>query len=181
MSKTIAIKNGDKITLKDISLGDAYLRHEFFYKLTEAQKGMVHTVDEIEIHAQESQDQISDFLYNRRGLWLIAANAKGEIVAEVDITVKNLARVCHNGSLTIGVLAAYQGKGLGTAMMNEALLWARSKGLLRIEISVFKSNNPAIRLYHKFGFVQEGVRKQYFRILGAHDAFEDDILMAKYL
>jgi RimJ/RimL family protein N-acetyltransferase len=175
------LKNGEQIHIRSIALSDASLRHKFFYELTLAQVGMVHTVDEIDIHADESYEHISDFLRNKKGLWLIAINQNGDIIGEVDITIKNLIRVRHNGNLTIGVLPQYQNLGLGTALIRLALKWAKAVGLFRVELSVFQSNTAAIRLYEKNGFLVEGVRKKFLRTLGPTEAFIDDILMAHYL
>jgi RimJ/RimL family protein N-acetyltransferase len=47
------------------------------------------------------------------------------------------------------------------------------RGLLRIELEVFASNLPAIKLYEREGFVTEG-RKRLARIM---DDVEDDILV----
>lgn len=173
------LKNGKKIHLRAILFSDVQERHEFFVKLSLAQAGMVHTIDEIEIHTHETHEKIYDFLKNKRGLWLVAVNTQKKIVGEIDITVKNLSRIRHNGLLTIGILPEYQGAGLGTLMMEEAILWAKTHKLLRIELNVFNTNTRAQDLYQKFGFVVEGVRKNFLRHEDA--SFEDDLLMAKYL
>ncbi len=173
------LKSTENILIESISLNDANLRHDFFLKLTKAQKGVVHTLDEIEQNSHESYDHISDFLRNRRGLWLKAQNEQGEIIGEVDITIKNLLRINHNGNLTIGILPEYQNQGLGFALMNAAILWAKNVQLKRLELSVFKNNFSAIKLYEKCGFIVEGVRKNFLHI--ETEIFIDDVLMAKYL
>lgn len=180
MGTEVFIKNGEKILIRDIVLRDSSKRHEFFYELTLAQVGMVHTIDEIDIHAHETHDHIRDFLHNRRGLWLVAINEQEKIVGEVDITIKNLLRIRHNGNLTIGIVPGYQNQGLGTILMQQAFSWAKAQRLLRLELSVFKSNTRAIKLYQNGGFIVEGVRKNFLRLIGPNEAFEDDIMMAKY-
>lgn len=175
----LTLKNGKKILLRKIMLSDDQERHQFFVELSMAQTGMVHTIDEIDIHTYETHDKIHDFLKNKRGLWLVALNGQKKIVGEIDILVKDLARIRHNGSLTVGVLPAFQGQGLGTLMMERALLWAREQQLSRIELSVFYGNTKAQKLYEKFGFVIEGQRKNFLR--HQDGTFEDDLMMAKYL
>lgn len=175
----VALKNNERVRIQPITLKDIAPRHEFFVQLSLEQTGMVHTADEIEFHTYETEDHVTDFLKNKRGLWLVAKDDKHAIVGEVDIVVKNLTRVRHNGQLTIGVLASHQGLGLGHALMDRALSWAREEKLLRIELSVFKHNTVAQNLYRSCGFVVEGIRKNYLR----HEdgTFDDDVLMAKYL
>jgi ribosomal protein S18 acetylase RimI-like enzyme len=175
----VTLKNDEKLSLRNILVTDIQERHEFFVKLSLAQMGVVHTIDEIEIHTYETHDKINDFINNKRGLWLVAVTLEKKIVGEIDITVKNLIRIRHNGFLSLGILPAFQGLGLGTHMMEHALMWAKERNLLRIELSVFNSNIKAQSLYKKFGFMVEGVRKSYLR--HEHGVFEDDLMMAKYL
>lgn len=174
----IILEHGEAIVVRPIARKDAQARHEFFVHLSMAQDGIVHTVDETELHTQETEDHVHDFLNYRRGLWLIAKNADCKVVGEIDITIKHLTRIRHNGNLTIGIVPEYQGQGLGTFLMEQALTWANAHGLLRIEISVFANNLRAIALYKKFGFIVEGMRKNFLR---REHGFEDDYVMAKYL
>lgn len=172
------LKNGTTLEVRPITKKDADLRHPFFAELTINQEGMVHKPEELGLFHSETYDKILDFLCNHRGLWLIAL-CENKVVGEIDITVKDMARVKHVGQLTIGVLPEFHGRGIGSVLMKEALDWCTEQGIKRIELFVFRNNEKAIKLYEKFGFVVEGVRKNYLR----HDdgTFEDDFLMAKYL
>ncbi len=173
------LKNKQPITIRSISRQDARARHEFFSDLSHAEVGMIHSVDEIDEDPSESYEHIDDFLRNQRGLWLVAENSAGEIIGELDITLKPFIRVRHVGSLTMGVRPRNQGLGLGSLLLEEAFKWAQVQGLRRIELFTFASNFKAQQLYLKHGFVQEGTRKNYLRHEDGH--FEDDFLFAKYL
>lgn len=175
----ITLKDGQIITLRPISLKDIYARHNFWVELQLEQTGIVHTSDEVEFHTHETHDKIRDFLHMNKGLWLVAINQKQEIIGEIDIIIKNLTRIKHVGLLSIGVLKAYQGLGLGSALLNNALQWGHKHGLKRVELFVFESNKVALNLYKKHGFVIEGQRKNFLR--HAENIFEDDFLMANYL
>ncbi|HXW60018.1 MAG TPA: GNAT family N-acetyltransferase, partial [Myxococcota bacterium] len=130
------LKDGQTVSIRPIKRQDAAERHAFFVALSLAQKGMVHTIDEIDYHAAESAEQINDFLKKQRGLWLIALNHQGEIVGEVDVLINPLKRVRHVGKLTIGVLPSHQRLGLGSIFLTHAILWAEKHGLLRLELTV---------------------------------------------
>ena len=53
----------------------------------------------------------------------------------------------------------WQGKGAGTALMQAAVdLADKWLNLTRLELQVYTDNEPAIRLYKKFGFVVEGTQ-----------------------
>ena len=60
-----------------------------------------------------------------------------------------------------------RGRGIGSALMEAAIAWARDQGLHKLSLSVWPHNAAAIALYEKYGFVQEGRRvKQYRRKSG---------------
>jgi len=72
----------------------------------------------------------------------------------------------HVGRLGMGILPAYRGQGLGRRLLREVLSRMFARGLLRVELEVFASNLPAIKLYEREGFVTEG-RKRRARIWAA--------------
>ncbi len=58
----------------------------------------------------------------------------------------------------LGIDATHQGKGYGTAMLDEILRQAKTEGFAIVDLYVHESNEPAIRLYQKKAFrFQEGV------------------------
>jgi RimJ/RimL family protein N-acetyltransferase len=84
----------------------------------------------------------------------------------------------HNGVLGLGVLAEFRGRGIGTALLREALQGARAFGLTRIELSVREGNSRVAALYERFGFVREGVQRRAVRVDGTD---EDLVCMALLL
>ena len=62
----------------------------------------------------------------------------------------------HVATLGIAVAADHRGRGVGSALLAEAIVWARSVGVEKLVLSVYPHNTGAIALYRKFGFVQEG-------------------------
>jgi ribosomal protein S18 acetylase RimI-like enzyme len=59
--------------------------------------------------------------------------------------------MAHVGDLGLLIARGYRGKGIGTSLMAHVLEKCRGKFEL-IELSVFSDNEPAKRLYTKFGF-----------------------------
>jgi len=100
------------------------------------------------------------------------------VVGWCDIVPNKGEGFAHSGSLGMGVLNDYRGRGYGTRLMNEAILAAKGSGIERVELMVYESNVPAIRLYEKRGFVHEGVKKRARKLDGK---YEDVLLMALFL
>jgi RimJ/RimL family protein N-acetyltransferase len=53
--------------------------------------------------------------------------------------------------------------------------WGRQSDVRKLELHVFPWNKAAIALYERYGFVQEGYRRNHYR---RGDEYVDAILMA---
>lgn len=62
----------------------------------------------------------------------------------------------------IAVLPGYRGKGIASALIAEAVSYARSHRLKRITLEVRVSNAPAISLYERHRFVRDGIRPNFY-------------------
>lgn len=67
------------------------------------------------------------------------------------------------GELGMLVARDWRGRGVGTALVAAAIEWGRENGLHKLTLGVFPHNEAAIRLYRKFGFVEEGRRVKQIR------------------
>jgi ribosomal protein S18 acetylase RimI-like enzyme len=73
------------------------------------------------------------------------------------------------------VAAHARRRGIGRALLEQAVEWAQEGDVRKLELHVFPWNEAAIALYEGFGFEREGYRKQHYRRGGE---FVDAILMA---
>lgn len=96
-----------------------------------------------------------------------------EIVGWCDIVRHTFEGMRHAGRLGMGVRRDRRSTGIGRKLLEAATEKAQGSGIERIELEVFASNYPAIRLYESVGFVLEG-RKVAGRKL---DGCADDILL----
>jgi len=109
---------------------------------------------------------------------IVAVDAGDRVVGHVYIQREAHPVTRHVATLGIAVSAAVRGRGVGTALMAEALRWARSVGVDKIVLSVYPHNTGAIALYRKFGFVEEGRLARHSR---KSYGDEDEILMAAWI
>ncbi len=71
-------------------------------------------------------------------------------------------RVAH--LISIAVLPEYRRMGIGSALLERTISRARSEGnIVSVYLEVRISNEPAIRLYEKFGFKKARIIKGYYR------------------
>ena len=99
----------------------------------------------------------------------------GKVVGWCDVVRDERPGMTHIGRLGIGILPDYRGQKIGARLLAATVADAFQKGLTRIELEVFAANAPALALYRKFGFVEEG-RKRQARCLDG--VCEDSICMA---
>lgn len=81
----------------------------------------------------------------------------------------------HVADLGLMVAATERRRGIGRALLEQAVEWAREAGVRKLELHVFPHNEPAILLYERFGFVREGLRHGQYR---RGREYVDAILMA---
>jgi L-phenylalanine/L-methionine N-acetyltransferase len=105
----------------------------------------------------------------------VAEEASGEIVARLSLARDSHPASYHVADLGLMVEASYRRRGIGRALLERAVEWARENGVRKLELHVFPHNEPAIRLYEGFGFVREGYREAHYR---RGTDYVDAILMA---
>ncbi|CAM2145938.1 [ribosomal protein S18]-alanine N-acetyltransferase [Pararobbsia alpina] len=77
--------------------------------------------------------------------------------------------------LNLCVAPASQGRGVGLALLNDAVRITRAEKLFSMLLEVRPSNQRAVRLYERFGFVAIGRRRNYYP--AAQRKREDAIVM----
>ena len=107
---------------------------------------------------------------DRRKSWLenmgpddhaLVAEVDGRVVGNIGLHRK-AERLAHVGGLGMSVHDDFQGKGIGTAMMQAVLDLADNwLNLKRVELTVYVDNVRAVGLYERCGFVTEGTHKAF--------------------
>lgn len=87
------------------------------------------------------------------------ADARGEIVGGINVQANR-----HGyGDIGMHVARAWRGRGVGSALMEAAIEWARARDLHKLSLGVFAHNAAGLALYRKYGFVEEGRRIKHYR------------------
>ena len=102
-----------------------------------------------------------------------AAVVNGRVVGNAGLhPINNNPRQKHVCSLGISIADAYQGRGVGRALMNACLDFADNwANYARVELTVHSDNARAVKLYESLGFEHEGRLRDFsFREGGYVDA-----------
>jgi RimJ/RimL family protein N-acetyltransferase len=99
----------------------------------------------------------------------------GRIVGRLSIARDPHPSSQHVADLGLMVSAGHRRRGIGKALLEQAVRWARESGVRKLELHVFPWNEPALRLYESFGFEREGLRRDHYARDGE---YVDAVLMA---
>jgi putative acetyltransferase len=96
------------------------------------------------------------------GVYTYVAIINDEIVGNLGLHVCENPRRKHAATFGMGVKDHFQGKGVGSALLQTAIDLADNwLNLRRLELTVYTDNIAAIALYKKFGFVVEGESPEF--------------------
>jgi len=88
-----------------------------------------------------------------------------------------LWHVVNEGHITnIAVDIPYRRMGVGSLLIEELIAVAQAREMIGLTLEVRMGNAAAQKLYTKYGFKPEGIRKRYYA-----DTGEDAVIMWKYL
>jgi putative acetyltransferase len=92
----------------------------------------------------------------------LVATVAAELVGNLGLVRITRPRRAHVGEIGMAVRDDWQGKGVGSALLEAALDLADNWfGIRRLELHVHADNERAIALYRKFGFQVEGTHRAY--------------------
>jgi RimJ/RimL family protein N-acetyltransferase len=106
---------------------------------------------------------------------VFVAEDDGVIVGRLSLARDQHPASRHVADLGLMVAESHRRRGVGTLLLEQAVAWARTAGIRKLELHVFPWNEPALGLYAAFGFEREGYRKRHFERGGE---LVDAILMA---
>lgn len=120
------------------------------------------------------------------GLWLeqlpgrtfVAIDEQGAVLGSAKVAPNRPARGSHIATASFMVDPAAQGRGIGRALGEEALRWAREQGYHGMQFNaVVETNTAAVRLWQSLGFqimttIPEAFRHPMHGLVGLHIMYQ---------
>ena len=105
-----------------------------------------------------SENSIASELGNKLSLWLVAEH-EGQVLGYVG----SQTVLGETDMMNIATHPDFRKQGIGTALIRALIDALSAAGSHSLMLEVRASNNPAISVYEKMGFIQVGIRKNYYR------------------
>ena len=132
--------------------------------------------EEFNPSVEQERIWIRSFLENDNSL-LLTARQGGRIIGNIDITGRKNKITMHTAVIGMGLLKEWRNAGLGTALLNKGIEWAKQNPQLEILwLQVFAQNTPAVRIYEKAGFEVNGIQKRFFK--SKENIYFDNVIMS---
>lgn len=117
----------------------------------------VFAINEASFSMPWTRTQIEQILSDEKMLYVVAD------LDDVVLGYCGMYRVLDEGNITqVAVSSDMRGRRIATAMMKTLISLAKDEGIHFFTLEVRLSNEPAISLYKKSGFVIMGRRKNYY-------------------
>ena len=166
-----------KITYREAENTDAKALLEFLSLAGGETDNLSFGKDSFKISEEKEAKFIEKFKNNRKNLMFVAT-CEDKVIANASIERNRIERYSHRAELSIAVLKEYWGKGIGSALMEKLVSFAKDTECKVLYLEVREDNTRAVSLYRKFGFETIGVYKSFFNINGI---YYNARLMALYL
>ena len=163
--------------IRNIEVNDAEEFLKFTKLLDEETKFMLYEPNERAVTVEEQTQSFMRIKKAKDTIFFIAIEGE-RIIGFVAGIGSSIKRINHSLSIAIGILTDYQGKGIGTKLLNRVEAWAREHNKQRLELTVMVHNELAVKLYTKQGFIIEGTKKHSIKI---DNTLIDEYYMAKLL
>jgi RimJ/RimL family protein N-acetyltransferase len=113
------------------------------------------TLEEYTITIEDEKTWINNFNKNPNA-FLRIAELNNQIVGLLFFVPNSKKKNSHVGEFGVNVHPQYQAQGIGKALVESLLTWAKTNNQIeKVFLNVFATNVNAIKLYNRLGFAEE--------------------------
>jgi L-amino acid N-acyltransferase YncA len=156
--KKITLQDGADLTLRPMTRDDQYALYQFFASLPEENRRFLRN-DVTDRKLIEKWVRNLD--YNK--VFPILAEYKGHIVANITLHYQTFGWGRHVGEVRVTISPEFQGRGLGSALLQEISQLAARNGVKKLLARIVATRDIVIRAFKKAGFKQIAVLKNFVK------------------
>ncbi|OFZ46037.1 MAG: hypothetical protein A2381_00150 [Bdellovibrionales bacterium RIFOXYB1_FULL_37_110] len=169
------MKDGRIFTIRNVTIDDAQTLLDYYNSFESDFEFRLSEKDELNLNLEKEIDFVKK-LYDEKDSLGILAIYESQIIGFLDFHKKTLRRLSHIGSFGIGVHKSFINIGIGRALISTLIDWAKENPVIKkISLGVLSENIPAIALYKKMGFIEEGRFIKEIKL--SDEKFIDNIFM----
>ena len=174
--KTITLRDGARITLRSANADDAGIMLRYRREVVAASPFVLTVPQDIAaLTAEEQAASLTKFEADACSLMLLALDAE-KLVGASSLMGSDRLKKRHTADYGAAIAEPWRGKGLGRAMLEILVDWAKANPeLLRLTLDVMAHNTRARKMYELAGFRECGHERRAYRQLDG--AFADGIKM----
>ena len=141
-------KKGHEVLVRPVKISDEPLLKEFFYDLTDQSlyRRFMSVRKDIP-HTRLQEFCIIDF---SKEMVIVATSKEGPLEKIVGVAQYYIEETSHTAEAAFVVRDDYQGKGIGTELLQYLIFLAKTAGLLGFTAEVLIENRGMLRLFEKF-------------------------------
>jgi RimJ/RimL family protein N-acetyltransferase len=179
LQQLFSLKNGQPFIVREVTYYDAAALNQLARAIFSSTDQVLTSPEEFEkVNNLKAQTERIKHYTEHNCKCILVAEVKGEIVGTLDFWNGHRAKVAHTGELGMGVHPDFRNQGIGKGLLETLLRWATIHPILeKVKLGVFASNERAIHLYRKMGFIQEG--RRIAEVKTAESSYIDIIEMYK--
>ena len=170
----IELSNDSVLVIREADGGDALRVLEYLEVVSGETAFLSFGTGEFEFTEKQEAEHLEKTRNQENGIYLLGMIGD-ELVGVISFMGGSRPRTRHTGEFGLTVRQSHWGLGIGNALMDALILWARESGVVKkINLRVRTDNKRAIALYERKGFKSEGIVRKEMWIEGV---FYDNMLM----
>lgn len=165
---TLVLKNGESITIRSCEASDAAALMHCVKTYLNDSEYIPKSSEEFNLTIEQEQQWIQSLNESPNSLLLVAVY-DGNIIGNIDITGSGRKMMAHTAVIGMGMLQEWRNCGLGSALMEAGITWAKSNAILEILwLQVYLQNQLGLGLYRKMNFIENGIIPNFFKHNGKY-------------
>lgn len=176
--KEIVLKTGMSAVFRTPDTSDAVAMLSYIKQASSETDFLTRYPEEWDMTVEQEEKWLQSIADSVNNL-MITCFIGNRVAGSCQLTFMEGFKMRHRATIGIAILRDYWNLGIGSAMLNELIAAARSRGIQIMELEFIEGNERGRRLYEKFGFRIIGERPNAFMLKDG--TIRSEFLMQKYL